>query len=186
MNCVMLHSRLLTLLVLFVSADSRAVSKESDKSELEEVLLPAITQHRGDVAVAVKHLKTGESYAYKADVATPTASLIKFPIMIATYEKIDSGKLDPKMPIDMRKRDFVGGSGILTSHFSPGTRISLRDAVRLMIAFSDNAATNLVINQVGIPEVNARMEALECNETRLNSKVGMRETSVDKERSQKY
>ena len=44
-------------------------------------------------AVAVKHLKTGESYEYKADRPMPTASLIKLPVMIATYEAVDEGKL---------------------------------------------------------------------------------------------
>lgn len=169
------------------TAASVSFAKEPEKkTSLEEVLLPAIKQHQGDVAVAVKNLKTGESYAYKDDIAMPTASLIKFPVMIAAYEKIDSGKLNPKSPIEIRKRDLVQGSGLLTTHFSPGTRLSLRDAIRLMIAVSDNSATNLVINQVGIPEINSRMEALECNETRLNSLVFRRDTSVDRERSQKY
>ena len=68
-----------------------SLAKETPKAKptLEEVLLPAIKQHRGDVAVAVKHLKTGQSYEYKADEAMPTASLIKFPIMIATYEEMN-------------------------------------------------------------------------------------------------
>ena len=153
---------------------------------LEDVLLPAIKQHRGEVAVAVKNLKSGETYEYKADEAMPTASLIKFPIMIAAYEKIDAGKLDMALPIEVRKVDLVPGSGVLTTHFSPGTRVSLRDAIRLMIALSDNSATNLVINQVGIPEVNARMEALGCDQTRLNSLVFRRDTSVDPDRSRKY
>ncbi len=184
-------SRICTAIVvaslLFVGVSLVGAQQSTDtKTTLEDVLLPAIKQHRGDVAVAVKHLTTGESYAYRADEAMPTASLIKFPIMIAAYEKIDSGKLDPKMPIELRKRDLVPGSGILTTHISPGARISLRDAIRLMIALSDNSATNLVINQVGIPEVNSRMEALGCQETRLNSLVFRRDTSVDAERSRKY
>ena len=50
--------------------------------------------------------------------------------------------------------DKVPGSGLLTDHFSDGATFSLRDAVRLMIAFSDNTATNLVLDRVGIRAVN--------------------------------
>lgn len=181
-TCVLLIATLLAV------DPSFAYGKEPSESKptLEEVLLPAIKQHRGDVAVAVKNLKTGETYEYRADVAMPTASLIKFPVMIAAYEKIDAGKLDASTPIELGKRDQVAGSGILTTQFTPGLRLSLRDAIRLMIAYSDNTATNLVIDKVGIPEVNSRMEALGCNETRLNSYVFRRDTSVDPERSKQY
>ena len=62
-------------------------AKEPDakKKTLETVLSPAIKAHRGDVAIAVKHLKTGESFEHRADEPMPTASLIKFPIMISAY-----------------------------------------------------------------------------------------------------
>ena len=63
------------------------------------------------------------------------------------------------------------GSGILTEHFSDGAAFSLRDAVRLMIAFSDNTATNLVLDRVGIKSVNQRMEAWGFPNTRINAKV---------------
>jgi D-alanyl-D-alanine carboxypeptidase (penicillin-binding protein 5/6) len=162
-----------------------AESGGSDK-KLETVLLPMIESHKGEVSVAIKNLKTGESYEYRADRPMPTASLIKLPIMIATYDAADKGKLSLDDMITLKKEDQVPGSGILTSHFSPGAEISLRDAIHLMIVYSDNTATNLVLDKLGIPTTNELMKKLECPETRINSKVFRRDTSIDKERSQQF
>ncbi len=84
----------------------------------------------------------------------PTASLIKFPVMIAAYDAVEKGKLSLDDMIELKKDDKVPGSGILTSHFSPGTTISLRDAIHLMIVYSDNTATNLVLDKLGLPATN--------------------------------
>src|SRR6478752_4623114 len=141
-------------------------SGEPTKS-LEDVLKPMIEAHHGEVGLAVKHLKTGESYEYKADRPMPTASLIKLPVMITTFEAVDKGKLSLGQMIELKKADQVPGSGILTSHFSPGAKISLRDAIRLMIVYSDNTATNLVLDKLGLPPTNECMERLDCPNTRI-------------------
>ena len=137
-------------------------------------------------AVAVKNLKTGESYEYKADQPMPTASLIKLPVMIAAYDAVEKGKLSLDDMIELKKEDQVPGSGVLTSHFSPGTKISLRDAIHLMIVYSDNTATNLVLDKLGLPATNELMAKLDCPETRVNSKVFRRDTSIAPERSKEY
>lgn len=167
------------------SAFAAAESKPAKKS-LADVLAPAIKAHRGDVAIAVKHLKTGESFEHNADAVMPTASLIKFPIMIAAYDAVEKGKLKLDDMIELKKDDQVPGSGILTSHFSPGAKISLRDAIHLMIVYSDNTATNLVLDKLGIPTTNELMASLECPETQIHSKVFRRDTSIAPERSRKY
>ncbi|QDU57581.1 serine hydrolase [Aeoliella mucimassa] len=180
------------LLTTCFSTSTKAESPEASRdqkpvpSELEKLVLPLIENHRGEVGVMIRFLPTGETFAYRADQAMPTASLIKFPIMMATYKAIHEGKLKLEQPITLKEDDQVPGSGVLTTHFSPGLQLSLRDAIQLMIAFSDNTATNLVIDQVGIEETNRLMESLGCDETRLNSKVYRRDTSVNPERSQKY
>jgi beta-lactamase class A len=162
-----------------------AESGEPTKS-LEDVLKPAIDAHHGDVGIAVKHLKTGESYEYKADRPMPTASLIKLPVMIATYEAVDKGTLSLSDMIELEKEDQVPGSGILTSHFSPGAKISLRDAIHLMIVYSDNTATNLVLDKLSLPATNECMERLGCLDTKINSKVFRADTSIAKDRSKQF
>ena len=143
--------------------------------------------HKGQVAVAVKHLVTGETYYLNADAVMPTASLIKVAILIETYYQADEGKLKLTDRITLREEDKMPGSGLLTAHFSAGASFSLRDALQLMISVSDNTATNLVLDRVGVANVNKRMEAWGLKETRLNAKVFRGSTtSVDSARTNRY
>lgn len=143
--------------------------------------------HKGKVAIAVKHLGTGETYYLNADEVMPTASLIKVAVLIEAYQQAAEGKVELTDRLTLRAEDKVPGSGILTPHFSPGATFSLRDAVRLMIAFSDNTATNLVLDKVGVKAVNKRMKAWGFPNTRLNAKVFRgATTSVDPARTKRY
>jgi len=154
---------------------------------LEARLAPLAEQHKGQVAIAVKHLGTGESYFLHADEVMPTASLIKFPIMAECYFLALEGKLKLDDMLTLRKEEMVPGSGILTQHFSPGASFSLRDTVRLMIACSDNTATNMVLDKITIPATNTRMKALGFPETRINAKVFRGSTSsIDPDRTKQY
>jgi beta-lactamase class A len=155
-------------------------------STLESRLMPIIEAHKGKVAVTVKHLGTGESFRYHADQVMPTASLIKFPVMVEAYRQAADKKIDLDAFITLRKEDKVGGSGVLNDHFSDGSRFKLRDAVRLMIAFSDNTATNLVLDAIGIGATAATMEKMGYPNTKIHSKVFRRDTSVFPERSKQY
>lgn len=154
--------------------------------ELRNLLLPLIEKHRGDVGVVIKHVPSGEMFSYHADQPMSTASLIKLPLLMATYEKVHAGETSLDSMITLEESDKVPGSGILTKHFSPGLTLSLRDAIQLMVAYSDNTATNLVIDEVGLDTTNALMKKLDCGETRLNSKVFRRDTSNDMERSKAF
>lgn len=153
---------------------------------LDTRLLPLVRAHQGQVAVAVKHLKTGVSFEYRAAEPMSTASLIKFPVMIEAYRQAHEGKLNLQKHVTLTAEDKVPGSGILTNHFSPGMSLSLRDAIQLMIAFSDNTATNLVIDQIGLAATSESMAKLKCPNTRIHSKVYKPETSLAPERSQQF
>jgi beta-lactamase class A len=154
---------------------------------LADRLTPLAKAHKGKVAIAVKHLGNGESWFLDGDAEMPTASLIKFPIMLEVYMQVSESKLKLSDQVVLRKEDMVPGSGILTEHFSDGATFSLRDAVRLMMVFSDNTATNLVLDKIGLPSTNKRMDAWGCPHTRINAKVFKGSTtSIDKERTKKF
>lgn len=143
--------------------------------------------HRGEVAVTIKHLPSETTLRYRSDVVMPTASLIKFPVMVEAYRQVEEGMISLDDFLTLEEEDKVPGSGILTSHFSPGVKIRLRDAIRLMIVYSDNTATNLVAEKIGIEAVNRNMAELQMPETRLNSLVYRgSKTSVDRERSRNF
>jgi len=168
-----------------VAAEGVAAEREAANS-LGSLIQPLIDGHHGQVAVAIKHLEDQVGFQYKSDKPMPTASLIKFPLMVAAYEKIHDGELSLQQTIPVRDVDQVAGSGILQEHFSEGSLLTLRDAIQLMIVFSDNTATNMVIDQVGLPATAELMERLDCPNTKLHSKVFRRDTSIFSERSQQF
>ncbi len=179
-----IRGSILPLLILF-SLCPLCVCGEP--SSLESTLTPLAKSHKGKVAIAMKHLESGETFFLNADEVMPTASLIKLPIMAEVYfqAKEDKVKLDDMLTLT--KDEMVQGSGILTQHFSAGAKFSLRDAVRLMIVYSDNTATNLVLDKIGIPSTNKRMDELKMPNTRIHAKVFKGSTtSIDPERSKKY
>ncbi len=153
---------------------------------LSERLMPLISAHEGDVAVAVKHLKTGESFSHKADEPMPTASLIKLPVMVEAYRQASEGKIDLKAMVTFEDDDKTPGSGILSTQFSSGATFTLRDAIRLMIAYSDNSATNLVVEKIGLPATTEQMDKLGLPNTRLHAFVFRPMSSIAPERSKKF
>ena len=163
-------------------------STENPPAErLEMRLAPLAKAHKGKVAIAVQHLETGESYFLNADEPMPTASLIKLAVMIEAYQQVAEGKINLSNAVTLRQADKVEGTGILTSHFSDGATFPLRDAIRLMIVFSDNTATNLVLDKIGIDATAKRMEAWGFPNTKIHAKVFRGSTtSVFPERTKKF
>ncbi len=183
-------ARALTAFLVLSGSIATAGAPQSPSTDapkpLAERLEPLIKAHKGKVGVALKNLKTGESYSYNADEAMPTASLIKFPVMIEAYRQAAECKIDLNSTVILQKKDKVPGSGVLTSQFSDGATFPLRDAVRLMITYSDNTATNLVVDAIGLGSTAATMEKLGCPNTKIHSKVYRRDTSIFPERSKQY
>lgn len=169
---------LLTGLLLLAPALARAES-------LSERLTPLVQAHRGKVGLAVKHLTTGEEFYLHADDAMPTASLIKVAVMVETYRQAAEKKVDLDQRLVLKEEDRVPGSGILTQ-LSPGLSLTLRDAVRLMMSLSDNTATNLVLDQIGLGTTAETMERLGYPNTKIHSKVFRRNTSLFPERSKQF
>jgi beta-lactamase class A len=164
-----------------------AATDPSPPPSLEGRLAPLARAHKGRVAIAVKNLETGESYYLNADEVMSTASLIKVAVLFEAYQQADEGKIKLKERLTLRDADKVPGSGVLRENFSDGSTFTLRDAVRLMITFSDNTATNLVLERVGIRDVNRRMEEWGFPNTRVNAlSYRASTTSIDPERSRRY
>jgi beta-lactamase class A len=153
---------------------------------LHDRLQPLIDAHHGKTAVAVEHLESGESFSYRIDEPQATASLIKLAVMVEAYRQQAEGRLDLGQAVVLSEGDKVPGSGILTPHFSPGTSLSLRDCIRLMMAFSDNTSTNLLLDRIGIKSTSDTMERLGFPNTKIHSKVFRRDTSVNPERSERF
>lgn len=137
---------------------------------LQQKVQAMAEQHHGKVGLYATNLKTGETIAINADQAVPTASVIKLTILVETMEQVKAGKHSLSDKITLHKDDIVAGSGIL-QFFDTPLVITLKDALTFMIIESDNTATNLVIDTVGIPSVNARIAQMGLKDTYLYKKV---------------
>lgn len=165
--------------------EPRVLAGHND-AELKRAIEPLVKQHSGDVAVAIQNLDTGERYHFNAQTPMPTASLIKLPILVAAYQLSDRGDLDLTKSVRLNADDKVPGSGILTEHFSSGISLPLGDYLRLMIRYSDNTATNVVADQIGLETTTKMMESLQLMHTKLHSKVYRGDTTIAPQRSRQF
>ncbi|HET9713861.1 MAG TPA: serine hydrolase [Pyrinomonadaceae bacterium] len=154
---------LLFLLTYAVSAQTPA--------KLDDQVKPIVASFKGKVSLFARNLDTGETYALNPDERVRTASTIKIAVMIEAFARVNEGKARWTDEVVVTKEKKVSGSGILTE-LSDGLKLTLRDAVNLMMILSDNTATNLVLDVLTTDAVNARMESLGFKQIKINRKVG--------------
>lgn len=129
----------------------------------------------GNVGIYMKDLRTGRVWEYNADERFRSASLVKLPIMAAVFEKIESGALSLDTQIKLSRRDRVGGSGSL-KWVPTGTSLSVMEIVYKMITESDNTATRMLIDKVGMDYLSSAFEGLGLKYTNITPE-GMSLTS---------
>ena len=148
---------------------SLSLYAETD-SVLQSKIIEMAARHHGKLALYAINLKTGEAISIDPDTPVPTASVIKLPILVEAMTQVKAGRRRLPDKITLQKDDIVQGSGIL-QFFDTPQAITLKDALTFMIIESDNTATNLVIDQVGIGNVNDRIAQMGLKETYLFKKV---------------
>lgn len=127
--------------------------------------------HHGKVALYATQLNTGEVAALDADTVVQTASVIKLTILFEAMEQVRSGKVNWDDKITLKPGDAVSGSGLLLFMDAPMT-LTLKDVLTLMIVMSDNTATNLAIDKIGLDAVNSRIAWMGLKDTHLYKKIG--------------
>ena len=123
--------------------------RDAQWEKMTEALAKMAEKYPGRVAIYLKDLKSGKIWMHHPDDLFPAASLIKVPVMIAAFYKIRDGQLalDERMVISRRNR--VGGSGSLKWR-PDGTKLTMRELIIHMINESDNTATKMVLDRLGI------------------------------------
>jgi len=107
----------------------------------------------------LKDLATGARADRLGDVPVPSASTRKISIMMAALAAVHAGKLslDQRVTIEAKYQDNDSGT---FQHLTPGFWITLRDALVMMIIVSDNTCTGLVVDLVGLDNVQRYCEAV--------------------------
>lgn len=101
----------------------------------------------------------GEPVMFQADEPLIAASVIKLPVMAEAFRRIQTGELDPAEEIEIRPEDKMPSCGALT-YMHDGLRATVMDLITLMIILSDNTATNLLIDRLGMARINQTMEEM--------------------------
>jgi len=101
----------------------------------------------------------GSAFDHNAAQGFPAASTVKIAIMITLFRQVDAGRHSLATRHAFTDADRTGGSGVLM-HLDAGVAPTLRDLAYLMMSISDNSATNILIDRVGMKEVNETMRAL--------------------------
>jgi beta-lactamase class A len=161
--------------LLLISLHWPSVAQRHDKVLMQK-LETLISGFRGDVGIYVRHLKSGKTVAINADSIFPTASMIKIPITIGVFDKIEKGLLRYDTLLTYRDSLLYKGEDILGS-FKDGEKIYLAKVLMLMITTSDNTASlwSQYLAGTGLA-INEWLERNGYRYTRVNSRTPGRET----------
>lgn len=166
--------RYLLVGLLFISTivvHAQPTTNYMEDRELQAKLEQLVQGFRGDVGVYVRHLSSGRTAAIHADTLFPTASMIKVPIMLKTFDLIDQGALDYHQKLVYRDSLLYAGEDILGS-FKDGEEIALSKVVMLMITTSDNTASLWLQHLAGTgTAINEWLAANGYEKTRVNSRT---------------
>lgn len=136
----------------------------------------------GVVGIAALDLTSGDSFGVNDSLVFPQGSAIKIPILIELFRRFDTGTLRPDERVVLRATDQVGGSGV-SQWFGDGqSALSLHDLAVLMITLSDNTATNILIDRLGMAAISKAMDGFGLPTIKVQRKmIQPRESAVGHE-----
>lgn len=128
-------------------------------TDLKQQLQAYLSDVSGCVCVAFRDLTTDESFSIRGEQSVPSASTIKLVIMAELFSRVHAGSMRLDDTITITEQMRTGGDGIL-KELEPGHAFTLKEILTLMIIVSDNEATNILINLLGMESINARAKAM--------------------------
>jgi beta-lactamase class A len=165
--------------IVFVLLLTTALFAQTTSNEKPQVLWQKLQATINDVdrnldgvlGLAILDLTSGQSFFIHPDDVFPQASSIKIAVLADLYRQAQDGQLKLNDLYTVQASDLVPDSAIMLG-LTPGiTRITNRDLATMMVAVSDNAATNVLIDHVGMNNVNALMDQLGLPHTHLRRKM---------------
>ncbi|MCC6446544.1 MAG: serine hydrolase [Armatimonadetes bacterium] len=125
-----------------------------------------IINTRGRTGIAFIHLTRDEADDIEGRTLFRAASVMKAPILLELLWQAQEKALSLDERYSLKPEDVAGGSGVLQELHS-GIELTFLDMARLMSVVSDNTASNILLDRVGMNRVNERLAALGLEETRL-------------------
>lgn len=165
------RSLVLASVVAGASVSAQPVPRAQLSEKFRERLQEIARGTNGIVGAAVIDLKTGERFGVNEQFTFPQGSAIKIPILITLYAQAKAGALRLEDRLPVRSQDLTAGSGVAQYFAADHSMLSLHDLAVLMVVLSDNTATNMLIDRLGMATVNATMRSLGLTEIALQRKM---------------
>lgn len=137
------------------------------REKFSDKLKSIINQSDAIIGVAIMDLQSGNRFSVNEKEIFPTASSIKIFILAEVYRQAAAGKFKLTESKSVPAASRVGGSGVLAMLGEKSVSMSIRDYCVLMMNLSDNTATNLLIDLVGMKNVNEFAKSNGCSSTKL-------------------
>jgi len=153
------------------SSDTATLKQQILWQKLEASIAEVDDNLDGVMGVAIEDLTSGQKYQLRENEVFPQASSIKIAVLAELYRQAQQGKLKLTDLYVVKSADLVEDSPIMNG-LTPGvTQITLRDLATMVVAVSDNSAANILLDRVGMENVNSFLESLGLTHTRLRRKM---------------
>ena len=154
-----------TLAAALLNAQAATPLAAELKAKVERRVQEIASRVDGVVGYVLVDLTSGERITHLEREVFPTASTIKLAIVYELFTQAAEGAIRMDETITLDRRKAVGGTGVLIELGTP--TLSIRDYAALMVTLSDNTATNVLIDRLGMEKITRRMQRLGLNGTKL-------------------
>ncbi len=137
------------------------------EEELRQIVQSQIKQINGTMGVYIKHVESGESLGINENKRFQLASVFKIPLLLTLFKQISLDKISLDDRLMLKTRDKTYGSGLL-NYMKPGLNLAINDLQLLMMAKSDNTATDILFELVTPQTINEYMSELGLKETKID------------------
>lgn len=141
-----------------------------DRAAVQKAVEASAREFPGRAGVAWRHVPSGAEAAVGATESFEAASLVKLPILVELFRRVEAGELKPSDELVFDEEFRVGGSGVLKDR-PAGTKVRIDELARLMIVESDNAATDMLLEKLGPDRVEAEMQRLGLRDTTVRRRI---------------
>lgn len=127
--------------------------------ELKHQTLNKIQELPGKVGFYLSFPETGERFEYHAEEVIYPASVIKIALLVEFFHQVSTGQIDSQRRVKVTGDNRVQGSGVIKL-MDPDDEYTLKDLATLMIAHSDNCATNQLVDILTVDSINNAFQRL--------------------------
>lgn len=157
--------------------NSAEQSAPQEIKELQQQIEELTQPYGSSVSVCIIDASNGNYCHVNSDKAFVSASMIKLAVLCEYMHAVDNGQLAPADRVALKNMNIVGGTGLIQTEGRAS--YTYEELCRYMIMYSDNTATNVLINKLGQDAINERVQALGCKNTSLNRQLMALNTNTE-------